>query len=91
MKTFIYALLVTTALTTFACGSDCLTRSDCELGQYCEFTSGECREGCQSNSDCGPTAVCETQTGVCRSTRPPAVRDAGMLDASTSSVADAGG
>ena len=91
MKTSAYSTLVALSLTALACGSDCVTRSDCALGQYCEFTSGECRNGCRSNADCGGTAVCETSTGVCRSTRPPIDRDAGLFDTGTSSVADAGG
>ena len=86
MRGFACALVVAFAITS-GCGTECKTRSDCELGQFCEFTRGECRDGCRSNADCGRVAVCEVSTGVCRSAR----FDAGMPDAGTSSVADAGG
>lgn len=78
------ALVLGFALT--AC-SPCLTRSDCERGQYCEFTSGECRTACTSAADCGGRTVCDQDKGQCVLPAETIPRDAGTA---TSTATDGG-
>ncbi len=51
---------------------DCLTSSDCVVGQYCDIDDYACREGCESDGDCFAGQSCnedgECEVYGCRST-----------------------
>ncbi len=84
MKRLLVALLF---LGAAAC-SPCTTRSDCDEGEYCNFTTGDCEVACETNADCGARAYCNKLKGQCElKSGPIFVRDGGTT---TSTAGDAG-
>lgn len=84
MRATLLALLLFGAA---AC-SPCVTRSDCDEGEYCNFTTGDCERGCESNADCGRNATCNAAKGQCELKGTTSVlRDGGTT---TSTAGDAG-
>lgn len=66
------------------CGARCVSSSDCDPGELCNFDEGSCVQGCQSNDQCF-SRNCDRETGLCRPKR-IFIPD---LDSGTSTVTDA--
>lgn len=83
MKRLLVAFFLSGAV---AC-APCQTRSDCDDGEYCDFTSGDCKVACESNADCDGRAICDRAKGQCVIAGTSPLRDGGT---NTSTAADGG-
>lgn len=91
MRRLGFGALMIALLFASGCGRECKVTSQCDRGQYCDFTTGDCIQGCTSNSDCPVSGVCMLDTGQCKinDPGPQMPRDIGTTTTSTVPGADA--